>query len=410
MTRRSDPKALPNDQLLQQVQSLVSRTNRDLAELLWHLAEVDARGLYRDEACSSMFTYCRDRLGFSEPVAFKRITAARLVRKFPAILRRVACGDLHLTALKTLAKVLTAENHGRVLAAAAGKKTHEVEMLVASLAPKPDVPPRIRKLPDRDGTSVGRDGGRGGGGSGPPQLAMEDERTPGTPHSPSPVAAAPAPRPDRGTVAPLREDRFRVQFTASAELRDKLRRAEELLGPVRAGAGAGGDIALVVERALDQLIEVLEKRRFAKTSRPQKKKRPRKPGTRYVPRQVRREVAERDGGRCTFVDKAGRRCEERRALELHHKHAFALGGAATTGNMALICRSHNALEAERDFGSEHMERARRSKEAAPRRTPEASGEARPRERQLTDARPPPTSCVRDGGLLGTGFAATTAWS
>ncbi len=75
MTRRSDPKDLRNDQLLQRVQSLVSRTNRDLAELLWHLAEVDARGLYRDEACSSMFTYCRDRLGFSEPVAFRRITA-----------------------------------------------------------------------------------------------------------------------------------------------------------------------------------------------------------------------------------------------------------------------------------------------------------------------------------------------
>ncbi len=359
-----------------------------------------------------MFTYCRDRLGFSEPVAFKRITAARLARKFPAILRRVACGDLHLTALKTLAKVLTAENHERVLAAAVGKKTHEVEILVASLAPKPDVPPRIRKLPSRKGTIVERDGGRDGGRRGSTQSATVDERAPGTPHSPNPLApsAAPPTRSERGTVAPLREDRFKVQFTASAELRGKLRRAEELLGPVRAGARASGDIALVVERALDELIEVLEKKRSAKTSRAQKKPRPRKPGTRYVPRQVRREMAERDGGRCTFVDKAGRRCEERRALELHHQHAFARGGEATTANMALLCRSHNALEAERDFGSEHMERARRSKERALHRGPEAAGEARPHDRQPTDVNSPPTLNVRDGGVVGTRFAATTAWS
>ena len=138
---------LSNDQLLHRVQSLVSRSNRDLAELLWHLAEVDARGLYRGEACSSMFKYCTDRLGFSEHVAFKRITAARLARKFPAVLRRIARGDVHLTAVKALAKILTAENHERVLAQAAGKKTWEVEILVASLAPKPDVPPQIRKLP-----------------------------------------------------------------------------------------------------------------------------------------------------------------------------------------------------------------------------------------------------------------------
>ena len=384
MSRRLDPKALANDQLLERVQYLVSRTNRDLAELLWHLAEVDARGLFRDEDCGSMFTYCRDRLGFSEPVAFKRITAARLARKFPAILRRIACGDLHLTAVKTLAKVLTAENHERVLAAAAGKKTHEVEMLAASLAPKPDVPPQIRKMP---------------------QLAMIDGRASGTFQSPSPEAseaseapAAASPRRDRGVVAPLREDRFKVQFAASAELRDKLRRAEELLGPVRAGAGAGGDIAFVVERARDQLIEVLEKKRFAKTSREQRRSQPRKPGTRYVPRQVRREVAERDGRRCTFVDRSGRRCEERRALELHHRHAFARGGEATTANMARLCRSHNALEAEHDFGSEHMERARRSKEAVPPRGPAATDEALPRDRWPTEATPPPALQVRDGAL------------
>ena len=62
MIRRVSLQNIPNDQLIERVQSLVSRSNRDLAELLWHLAEVDRRGLFRVQACSSMFTYCTDRL------------------------------------------------------------------------------------------------------------------------------------------------------------------------------------------------------------------------------------------------------------------------------------------------------------------------------------------------------------
>ena len=250
-----------------------------------------------------------------------------------------------------------------------------------------------------------------------PQLALIDETTPRATDSPgsttparreddAPGSANRAPRttgfsrstaPEpghRGIIAPLREARFKVQFSASSSVRDKLQKAEALLGPLHAGGVAKVALAGVVERALDELIEVLEKKRFAKTTRPQKKPRARKPGTRYVPSEVRREVAERDGGRCTFVDNQRRRCEARSTLEFHHRHAFARGGAATAANVTLLCRSHNALEAERDFGSEHMKQARRSQGAAPRRdraTTEAHGGSAP----ISEAGAPPTLDLRD---------------
>ncbi len=72
-------------------------SNRQMADLLRTLAEVDARRLHRDQGCSSLFKYCVERLGFSEAAAYKRITAARLSRSFPAVLDCVARGDLHLT-------------------------------------------------------------------------------------------------------------------------------------------------------------------------------------------------------------------------------------------------------------------------------------------------------------------------
>jgi hypothetical protein len=62
--------------------------------------------------------------------------------------------------------------------------------------------------------------------------------------------------------------------------------------------------------------------------------------------------------RCAEPKQHARRCCERAGLELHHEHAFALGGPTTIENLRLLCRSHNALLAERDFGRAHVERMR----------------------------------------------------
>jgi hypothetical protein len=64
---------------------------------------------------------------------------------------------------------------------------------------------------------------------------------------------------------------------------------------------------------------------------------------------VKREVWNRDGGRCAFVGNAGR-CDERGFLEFHHLEPFAAGGPTTVENLELRCRAHNAYEAERLFG------------------------------------------------------------
>ena len=67
------------------------------ARLLVHLGEVDARGLYRERAWSSMFAYVVEELHMSEAEAYPRIAAARLSRRFPRIVELLAEGALHLT-------------------------------------------------------------------------------------------------------------------------------------------------------------------------------------------------------------------------------------------------------------------------------------------------------------------------
>jgi hypothetical protein len=99
--------------------------------LLVHLAEVDARGLYRERAYSSMFTYCVQALQMSEAEAYLRIGAARLGRQFPRIWPMLERGELHLSGLKLLAPVLDVYNADDLLEAARGKSKRALELLLA---------------------------------------------------------------------------------------------------------------------------------------------------------------------------------------------------------------------------------------------------------------------------------------
>jgi len=90
---------------------------------------MEARGLHHEKACSSPFSYCVERLGFSEEVAYKHVAAAR--REFPLALELLAQGRLDLTALTLIRPHLTELNHREWLLAACGKTKREVALLVA---------------------------------------------------------------------------------------------------------------------------------------------------------------------------------------------------------------------------------------------------------------------------------------
>src|SRR5688572_6793777 len=145
-TASTAPTELSDAELLAATRGLVGRSNQLLASLLAHLAEVEARGIHRARACASLYTYCIYELRFSEDEAFRRVSAARLVRRFPALLDAVAAGELHLTGLLMLGPQLTPDNLVEVLALAKHRTKKELARLVRSLDPLPEVPSRIEPL------------------------------------------------------------------------------------------------------------------------------------------------------------------------------------------------------------------------------------------------------------------------
>jgi 5-methylcytosine-specific restriction endonuclease McrA len=116
---------------------------------------------------------------------------------------------------------------------------------------------------------------------------------------------------------------------------------------------SSGDVEQVFERALDLLLAQRQQQRFGKTDRPRKQAaEAAKPGSRYIPREVRRAVWVRCEGCCSFAAPDGERCRTRSYLEFHHLVPFGQGGPTTAENLTLMCQSHNALLAERDYGRE----------------------------------------------------------
>jgi hypothetical protein len=375
--------SVPDDELLRRLGELVCHSRRVEADLVSHIGEVERRRLYAREASPSMFAYCTEVLHLSEAEAYLRITVARAAQEHPPLLTMLGDGRLHLSGIVKLAPILTRENRDDLLKRATHRSKRQILELVAELSPRPDAPAVIRKLPRRrpvpvlwaplgpnrvrPAAELGPDGVRI-----PAQTAAPASGVSLHPRPDHGVALAsglaipfvPPPAPSRpAVVEPLSPDRYRVQFTASAQLRDKLERLTALMR----SEVPDGDLAAIIEQAVTEKLERIEARRYATTNAPRKElgDADTSPTSRHIPAAVRRAVRERDGNRCGYVDERGRRCSERDRLEFHHRHPLGMGGDHSPANLRLLCSSHNRYLAEHDYGQAAISRRSAKRASAP---------------------------------------------
>ena len=323
MNNMNELQSLSDDALLRRLSDLLAQSRRVEWVLVAHIAEVDARRLFAREAWPSMIQYCMGALHLSEGEGYRRIAAARVSRRYPVILSMLEDGRLHLCGIGVLSKHLKDANYEDLLARATHKTKREIEMLVAELNPKPDVPPTIRKRPQRKAKPA------------PPESTNKlypdrvDQNAPAA--EPKPPAAPEKP----ATVQPLSKARCKVEFTASEELRGKLKRLEALM--------PGSNLASIIDAAVSEKLERVEAKRFGKTNKPRKnlEDADTSPRVRGISAAVKRFVCERDGNQCTYVGPGGKRCPERDKLEFHHDDPYGLGGSVKHGARRMSAFSVN---------------------------------------------------------------------
>jgi hypothetical protein len=219
--------SLSDAELVARLPLLVQAERHAMADVIEHLVEVERRRLYLAHATSSLYRYCIARLGYAQDAALKRHRVARLALRLRQVLGELRAGTIHLTGLFLLSTHLTEDNACALIAEARGKSRRQLEELIANWFPRPDVAPSLTLLATPDDTTCSGASGAG----------IAEERARLEPQSPG---------------------RVRVEFTARAELYEKLQQARQLLSH----ALPSGDLGELFERAIDALLEKETRQRF----------------------------------------------------------------------------------------------------------------------------------------------------
>jgi hypothetical protein len=421
-TTPADLSALTPDELTRSLASLLGDERALLVAFLRHLVELERRRLHLDLGYPSVFSYLRDHLRLAKASANRRMTAARLLAHVPEVAPRLADGRLCLTTLCLLKDVLSDANAADLLDRASGQTEEQVEVLVASLRPKPAPPDLIRAVPVRpspppvppsplllpiDRPEATPPGARVAGSGA--ELTFREVSLPALAPSDAPPARA---LPD-SRVTPIDETLRVVRMTVGQDFMAEL---EEVKAALSHRLPPGASLEQTLRACFRVVLDVTARRRQgAPAKRPspgasmtgaRDESRGETPGareaasapaapapraggspateptagdppapsdcrdtsrvrSRYIPVTVRRAVWERDGGRCAFIGAGGHRCGSRERLEIHHRVPFAVGGEATVDGCCLLCKAHNLHQARRDFGDDLMDRFSRPRGSVP---------------------------------------------
>ena len=372
--------ALSDRELLRETRNLVRHERHLQGAVIDHLAEIEARGLYLERGFSSLFDYAVRELGYSDAAAARRIGAMRLCTDQPDAREGLRDGSLTLSAAAELQWAFDRQRRrgsisGTAAIAPAGSPAQNdpaPDSAPAVPLPPAEPPPLVldavgrQKLVEEAAGKSARQVRR--------MLADLD-----------PELAPPADR-----VRPLGDGRYELKATIDAECQQGLEQLRGLLSHVDPRMTMGQLVGRLVREALDRHDPSRPPRRARSGSRPAdaKANAPRTPtpeqsqGTsapaakhaarpadtvaapktnpdaghhaastpesqscasgRAISAGVRRQVWQRDGGRCSYVDpQTGRRCNSTHLIEIDHIVPHALGGGADPGNLRLLCGAHH---------------------------------------------------------------------
>ena len=223
------------------------------------------------------------------------------MQKYPEVEAALRKGDLCLSSVIELAKVLTPESAPEVLPRFFGLSSRDAAFVAASIRPVENPPRRdfiVTEVRPRAAPTPLAAASNASAGS----LELRAPEVPSAVSGPTPTVAAPGPRPtlDRTTVKPLDAKRARVNMTVSRRLLDKLAQARDALSHSHPGASEEA----ILELGLDLILQRHAKRRGI-GAKPRSTKKdagapnaqpPSTERSRHVPAAVSRAVWERDHG------------------------------------------------------------------------------------------------------------------
>ena len=317
------------NELLSKLFNMVKQERNCTVVVIKYLAELDKRQAYRELGYSSLFSFCTEKLRYSESAAQRRISAARCINKFPIAIDYLNQVKLNLTTLGIVDEYLTDNNHIELLELVSNKSKLEVERVLAVFLAK-TTQQQLKPAPKADSIRAVNCASK---------VKVETESLPlfslmqeEVMHEAKPIVLDP---------------QYNVNFQAKQEFVDLVEACKRLNG--YPGIGLEEILTRIMRKFVKQS---LTKSKITKATKI-------KANTRYIPKSVKHEVRVRDNEQCTYVSENGKQCSCKAGLQFDHIVPYCRGGMNSVENLRLRCPAQNRLEAERMFlipRKDHSER------------------------------------------------------
>lgn len=325
-------KHLASPELLEKTKCLAREERRISTEILYHLAEIEARKAYAStHGCRSLFEYATQILRYSEGAASRRISAMHALRKQPDLAEKIHSGAVNVSNLarvetfirreeKISGSKLSEEAKREIFGRAENTSQTKLESALCEISPHAAIREGARPVtPDLHEIKL--------------FLTNADLKKWET---------------LRGWLAhglknPGSHSELLTKVIAIAEAQIIHEKTKEKATRRRSASPLTGESAVEGHSGKSRMVGA--------TSEPTH--------SRTIPRSIQRQIFRRADLRCERVDpRTEARCDSTFKLQIHHRTPFARGGSSRdTANLALYCAEHNLVQGYADFGARKMRAA-----------------------------------------------------
>jgi hypothetical protein len=300
--------ALSNDELSLRLEKLAHSERKITHLILVHINEIESRRLYAELGYESMFRYLTRHLKYSEDAAYRRLSAARLLKKSPEIAERLEDGRLTLT---QLAQVQSAIRHE-----IKNSPTESKDRAAAN------IPQILEKIESKSSFETKK------------TLALEFN----------------LPIETHETVSPQKDESVRLEITLTMEQLKTLETARDLMSHTLPEGNWAELLTLLAEKQIKKILgkDIDAVDSPSEDSATQGFLAAQKRG--HIKVTTKRKLLLTAGYCCEYQNpNSGIKCGSKYQLQVDHIQPIAFGGNNERQNLRVLCRTHN-LQAAAKLG------------------------------------------------------------
>ena len=273
-------------ELMQSMRALCGQERLALCDFLRGLTEIEAGQIHLELGFPNMFELCRVEFGLSEGCIYRRLQVSRKIKYYPELLIALREGQINLTLASLLCPYLGKFAWSELLSRVAGQSKRQAQKA-------------LRDLAEFDTT------------------ALATVR-----------------------IQYLGREHYSYKLKIPAELHHQFERVRELLSHQI----PDGDIHAILSVLTQTYLKKNDPQSKVAAS-PDLWQHYASP-TRYIPKGLKHLIFEKAENCCQYISPEGRRCTQKRYLDIDHIMPLSAGGQTKLDNLQVLCHAHNLLKSD----------------------------------------------------------------